>query len=71
MFEIKASECQSNPRPGMEPVEGHANIFRGTESNLFYWTDETGDLSDGYVTLEQAEAVLDKYCEWLTGDTSQ
>lgn len=54
----------------MEPVKGHANILRGTESNLFYWTDETGDLSDGYVTLEQAEAVLDKYCEWLTGDPS-
>jgi hypothetical protein len=64
MFE--AVECQSNPWPGMELVE--ANIFRGTESGLYYWTDETGDLSEGYETLEQAEAVLDKYCEWLTSD---
>lgn len=32
----------------------------------YYWEDETSDLSRPYDTLEQAQAQLAAYVEWLT-----
>lgn len=49
--------------PGLKLVE--ASILQCVETGLFYWADETGDLSAEYKTLRDAREALDKYCEWL------
>lgn len=49
--------------PGLKLVE--ASILQCVETGLFYWVDETGDLSEEYKTLLDAREALDKYCEWL------
>lgn len=56
-------ELEEMPRPpyGTNPFE---------KDGSWFWYDETGDLSTAHTSRESAQAELDRYIRYLTGEES-
>ena len=67
---FKSSNGGLKNRSGYSPEQAMANEdnrnpYKG-ENGLWFWYDETErECETGFVTREQAEIALNKYCEWL------
>lgn len=50
----------------MTPVKDYPHIY--TDSDKYYWVNETGELSEPYDTVEEANEVLLNYVEYLQSE---